>query len=361
MITKIENSFDIFCTVLDNYGDAGVCLRLARDLSLKNFNVFLYCDDLKTLNTIKDKNDEENPNLHIKKWDSALDDYNPSKYVIQAFSCRLCQNAIEKIKKNKVKVVNLEYLSAEKWIEDCHKRPSFGDGFTSYFFFPGFTKKTGGIITEEKFIKKLIENKKYNHKNNEIRKVTLFSYENSHIKDILSLLAKSAKKSEITVFEGKALNNLNQQLKINILPGQHFDLNEKISIKAVKMVSQDKYDDYLLSSELNLVRGEDSIVRAMLSGKPFLWQIYVQEDNAHILKLMSFFDRLEEVVKPSETFLTLKDLMLAYNDAHEVPLIDSYDEFEQNINEIFKLWSIHLQNLGSLSDNLCDFLLSLNS
>ena len=100
------------------------------------------------------------------------------------------------------------------------------------------------------------------NENNEIRKVTLFSYENSHIKDILSLLAKSAKKSEITVFEGKALNNLNQQLKINILPGQHFDLNEKISIKAVKMVSQDEYDDYLLSADLNLVRGEDSIVRA---------------------------------------------------------------------------------------------------
>ena len=67
MITKIKNSLDIFCTVLDNYGDAGVCLRLARDLSLKQFNVFLYCDDLKTLNTIKDKKDEENKNLHIKK------------------------------------------------------------------------------------------------------------------------------------------------------------------------------------------------------------------------------------------------------------------------------------------------------
>ena len=122
MITKIKNSLDIFCTVLDNYGDAGVCLRLARDLSLKQFNVFLYCDDLKTLNTIKDKKDEENENLHIKKWDSALDAYNPSKYVIQAFSCRLCQNAIEKIKKNKVKVVNLEYLSAEKWIEEEKQR-----------------------------------------------------------------------------------------------------------------------------------------------------------------------------------------------------------------------------------------------
>ena len=99
----------------------------------------------------------------------------------------------------------------------------------------------------------------------------------------------------------------------------------------------------------------------MLSGKPFLWQIYVQEDNAHILKLMSFFDRLEEVVKPSETFFILKNLMLSYNDAHEFPLIDSYDEFEQNVNEIFKLWSLHLLNLGSLSDNLCDFLLSLNA
>lgn len=358
MITKIKNSLDIFCTVLDNYGDAGVCLRLARDLSLKQFNVFLYCDDLKTLNTIKDKKDEENENLHIKKWNDKLEDYDPSEYVIQAFSCRLCQNAIDKIKVKHSKVINLEYLSAEKWVEDCHKCQSFGDGFTSYFFFPGFTKGTGGVVTEENFIKKLQKN---NLKSSEIRKVTLFSYENSHIKDIISLLSKSKKKSEITVFEGKALNNLNQQLKLNLQPGQYFDLNQKISIKAVKMVSQDEYDDYLLSADLNLVRGEDSIVRAMLSGKPFLWQIYVQEDNAHILKLMSFFDRLEEVVKPSETFFILKNLMLSYNDAHEFPLIDSYDEFEQNVNEIFKLWSLHLLNLGSLSDNLCDFLLSLNA
>lgn len=359
MTAKIKNNLDIFCTVLDNYGDAGVCLRLARDLSLKNFDVFLYCDDLKTLNTIKDGKDEENPNLHIKKWDNELKDYTPSEYVIQAFSCRLCPSAIEKIKKNNSKVINLEYLSAEKWVEDCHKRPSFGDGFTSYFFFPGFTKGTGGVITEEKFIKKL--NKKDHQKNNDIRKVTLFSYENSHVKDILSLLSASAKRSEITVFEGKALDNLNLQLNIKLLPGQVFDLNEKISIKAVKMVSQDEYDDYLLSSDLNLVRGEDSIVRAMLSGIPFLWQIYVQEDNAHIVKLNSFFDRLEEVVAPSETFLTLKNLMLAYNDAEDMPLIASYDEFEQNVGEIFKLWSSHLINLGSLSDNLSEFLLSLNS
>ena len=97
------------------------------------------------------------------------------------------------------------------------------------------------------------------------------------------------------------------------------------------------------------------------SGIPFLWQIYVQEDNAHIVKLNSFFDRLEEVVAPSETFLTLKNLMLAYNDAEDMPLIASYDEFEQNVGEIFKLWSSHLINLGSLSDNLSEFLLSLNS
>ena len=344
MTAKIKNNLDIFCTVLDNYGDAGVCLRLARDLSLKNFNVFLYCDDLKTLNTIKDRNDEENQYLHIQKWDNELKEYTPSEYVIQAFSCRLCHSAIEKIKKNNSKVINLEYLSAEKWVEDCHKRQSFGDGFTSYFFFPGFTKGTGGVITEETFIKKLKINQKDNQKNNEIRKVTLFSYENSHIKDIFSLLSTSAKKSEITVFEGKALNNLNQQLNLKLLPGQAFNLNDKISIKAVKMVSQDEYDDFLLSSDLNLVRGEDSIVRAMLSGIPFLWQIYVQEDNAHIVKLNSFFDRLEEVVSSSETFLTLKNLMLAYNDAKDVPLIGSYDEFERNVNEIFKLWSSHLKS-----------------
>jgi len=40
------------------------------------------------------------------------------------------------------------------------------------------------------------------------------------------------------------------------------------------------------------VRGEDSLVRALWAGQPFVWQIYPQDDNAHHAKLEAFLDWL---------------------------------------------------------------------
>jgi uncharacterized repeat protein (TIGR03837 family) len=42
---------------------------------------------------------------------------------------------------------------------------------------------------------------------------------------------------------------------------------------------------------LNLVRGEDSFVRAQWAGKPFVWHIYPQHDDAHHAKLEAFMAR----------------------------------------------------------------------
>ncbi|HEU0231107.1 MAG TPA: elongation factor P maturation arginine rhamnosyltransferase EarP, partial [Burkholderiaceae bacterium] len=41
----------------------------------------------------------------------------------------------------------------------------------------------------------------------------------------------------------------------------------------------------LWSSDLNLVRGEDSLVRAIWAGKPLIWHIYPQDENTHMDKL----------------------------------------------------------------------------
>ena len=353
-IANLKNSIDIFCNVLDNFGDAGVCLRLARDLSHKGFKVNLYCDHLETLNKIALQRDRINKFLTINQWDKALINYNPSYFVIQAFSCRINKNALNKIKEKHSKVINLEYLSAEKWVEDCHEKMSFGDGLVSYFFFPGFTKKTGGVIIENEFLDKVL--KKQSKSDNEKRKVTLFSYPNKHVKEILSLLNQSNKKSEITVFEGLALDNINNLYNLDLKVGDTFKLSDKLTLHISAMVSQEQYDDLLLNSDFNLVRGEDSIVRAMLSGKPFLWQIYIQEDNAHIIKLKSFFDRLEEICSDKNIVNQLKDLMLFYNDAIAIPYIKSFDEFETKVQIICKEWSHHLLSLNSLSDNLIEFL-----
>jgi uncharacterized repeat protein (TIGR03837 family) len=46
----------------------------------------------------------------------------------------------------------------------------------------------------------------------------------------------------------------------------------------------------LSQCNFNIVRGEDSFVRAQLAGKPFIWHIYPQEDRAHETKLAAFLD-----------------------------------------------------------------------
>ena len=56
-------------------------------------------------------------------------------------------------------------------------------------------------------------------------------------------------------------------------------------------LTQAEYDHLLWSCDLNLVRGEDSFVRAQWAGKPFLWQAYPQDDGAHVAKLAAFHRR----------------------------------------------------------------------
>jgi uncharacterized repeat protein (TIGR03837 family) len=49
----------------------------------------------------------------------------------------------------------------------------------------------------------------------------------------------------------------------------------------------------LRACDLNFVRGEDSLVRALWAGQPFVWHIYPQDDNAHHAKLQAFLDWME--------------------------------------------------------------------
>ncbi len=50
-------------------------------------------------------------------------------------------------------------------------------------------------------------------------------------------------------------------------------------------LTQTDYDRLLWACDLNFVRGEDSLVRALWAGAPFVWQIYAQDDGAHAVKL----------------------------------------------------------------------------
>lgn len=301
---------DIFCNVIDNFGDIGFSLRLARDLTRHNITVCLYCDNFESLNKIQSAGDRANPRLKTLEWPVSGDGYTPSQTVIEAFSCRLPEPVLAKAKKAGALFIQLDYLTAEKFAEDCHGLPSSSDGTESYFFFPGFTEKTGGLICESAYREKIAAAQAPNFDSGEV-KASLFCYTTACLEPVLNWLGRSRRKFSFDVYDGQPW-----QLVCKIF-GKDRDFSEELhdgglSFRRVGMSDQDAYDSSLLSHSINFVRGEDSIVRAMLSGRPFLWNIYPQDEDAHIAKLDSFFDFAKEACG-EELAEPVRKLSRAYN------------------------------------------------
>jgi hypothetical protein len=61
------------------------------------------------------------------------------------------------------------------------------------------------------------------------------------------------------------------------------------------MLSQEDYDRLLWSCDLNIVRGEDSWIRAHWAARPFIWQPYPQSEGAHRIKLEAFLKRIADM------------------------------------------------------------------
>ncbi len=157
-----SKSCDIFCNVIDNYGDIGVCWRLARQLANEhNMYVRLWVDDLRSFGKLCPELDAALDEQHcrgveVRHWPTDFLSIEPADLVIEAFACQLPQTYVEAMaaREHKPVWVNLEYLSAEDWVEGCHKLPSPHPALplTKYFFFPGFTEKTGGLLLERELL-----------------------------------------------------------------------------------------------------------------------------------------------------------------------------------------------------------------
>lgn len=151
-------TIDIFCDVIDNFGDAGVCWRLASIFSCEHgFPVKLYINDAETLSKITAGLDPKKlpclvQGVEIHDWKDA-ETSEPSQVVIETFGCRLPIAFEHKIAAARPQPIwiNLEYLSAEDWVEGCHSLPSPHPSLNvnKYYFFPGVTKKTGGLMIEK--------------------------------------------------------------------------------------------------------------------------------------------------------------------------------------------------------------------
>ena len=317
------DNIDIFCEVIDNYGDVGVAYRLARELKriYPNKELRFIINQTEELNLIK-KNDD----IIVIDYKDVDKIEQPADLVIETFACNIPEIYMDKALKNSKLMINLEYFSSEDWVDDFHLQESFlGGNLKKYFFIPGLSEKSGGIILDKEFLdrkNKVQENREYYLKQFNIDEkydliISVFSYE-KNFDNFLKTLQKLDKKVLLLLLSEKTQKNFIK----------YFDNNDYYDkIKAVKLpfFTYDKYEKLLALCDINLVRGEDSFVRALLLAKPFLWHIYPQDENAHIIKLESFLEKYCPNNKE------LKETFINYNINK-----DDFSYFFENLDEIKK-------------------------
>lgn len=306
MTTNRPLRWDIFCQVIDNFGDVGVCWRAAAELAARGQQVRLWLDDASALAWMAPA--PHPAGLSVHAWPdrpALLPADGVGDVVIEAFGCTLPDLFVQAIARHyavhgrhpeQAPVwINLEYLSAEDYVERCHRLPSLlmsgpAAGMTRWFFYPGFTPRTGGLLREAALGTRQAAFDRAAWRaargiDAGMRLVSLFCYEPPALPQLLAQLQAGDTPSHLLITPGRAAEAVRAALA-----------SQADAVPACTWLApcaQPAFDEMLWASDLNLVRGEDSLVRALWAGEAFVWHIYPQHDNAHHAKLDAFLDWLE--------------------------------------------------------------------
>ena len=341
---------DIFCTVIDNFGDVGVCWRLAQQLVTEfGWQVRLLIDDASALEWLASP--LQRATVRVSDFHNA--EYENAEVVIEAFACEIPQAFQAAMAAREVPLVwlNLEYLSAENWVTASHglasKHPRLP--LTKYFFFPGFdaaSANTGGLIRERDY-----DTRRLSFDAMAFRKrhglpvamqnetvISLFSYINAPRDALYAAWAASA--TPILVIQPGDASEPWQRGNLRVHP--------------LPFLSQREYDELFWLCDLNFVRGEDSFVRAQWAAKAMVWQIYPQENDAHLVKLESFLDRYLPVGADNTP---LANFWKAWNTL-SIPDWPAFAAQLPQLTTRAKQWADSLRQHPDLATNLVDFCLA---
>ncbi len=301
--------WDIFCKVIDNFGDIGVCWRLGADLAARGEQVRLWVDDASALRWMAPGG---RPGVTVLPWAQSLEPAGlpPADVLVEAFGCEIapefiaaCVDGVMATGRKPV-WINLEYLSAEGYVERAHGLPSPvlhgpGAGLTKHFFYPGFTPRTGGLLREPglehrrtKFDRTAWLARLGITAGSE-RLASLFCYEPAALDGLLDLLAGGGQPTRLLVTPGRAAHTTLMTIERKNRLKPLWNNDKLLLVSYLPAFTQIDFDHLLWACDLNFVRGEDSLVRALWARKPFIWQIYPQDSAAHLVKLQAFLDWLQ--------------------------------------------------------------------
>jgi uncharacterized repeat protein (TIGR03837 family) len=310
--------FDIFCHIVDHFGDAGVALRLVRRLSQTLFSssdhftssdkdlIRLFCDQPQLIEKIAGEETLRELIAHgveILPWSFAVQSINAEIFpevVIETFSHSAPQDYIDKLRQiHTPLVINVEYLSAESWTIEAHglaSQPSRPDDVLRFFYYPGFSSKSGGLLqgklpsldaNPDHIPRSLEQVWRQLRPVSEAKRVCIFTYGGEKLVHLLEQMQKSLLPLDVLLCDEPAIKTAENWLGESL--SQPVSRNFLQCI-AMPFVPQDDFDWLLSACDLNFVRGEDSFVRAQLMGKPLIWDIYPQDIDAHLVKLDAFLD-----------------------------------------------------------------------
>lgn len=317
-------SLALFCRVVDNYGDIGICWRLARQLQREHaIAVTLWVDDLASFRRLCPAVSARAASqliegVTVRHWrdqDGQFSVDEVADIVIEFFACDILPGYIEAMARRTPRPVwlNLEGLSAEEWVEGCHQLPSMHPRLplTKHFFFPGFTGATGGLLCEAGLD---AERRAFQSDPHAIAaflarlgvdvdpavnaepgaapacRVSLFCYPDAPVGALLAQWTAGPGRVTCLVPEGVATEAIGRFLGAPAVVGARHT-GGALSVQVLPFVAQPDYDRLLWSCDMNFVRGEDSFVRAQWAARPFVWHIYQQEENLHHTKLRAFLQR----------------------------------------------------------------------
>lgn len=357
------------CKVVDNFGDIGVVYRLSKQISQisKNNIINLVTDNLVSFNRICSKINpsleyQQLDNLHIFNWNSY--DYcyshfnnNDGKALEVILECFQCGRPdwMEKILfedklQHTVQIIMLDYLTAEDYAETFHCLESLtrSKSVKKVNFMPGFTQKTGGLIIDDLW--------KTHFPRDCNGPVLFFTYEKDFIPYFKALNRWNRKDTQLLLAQGKG-----RQSFINCY-NQTDKKQNNFSVKELEYINQDEWDLLMQKCSILVIRGEESLSRACLSGIPFVWNAYPQSEEYQLVKVKALLERMRNCFN-TQDFAVIERFWIAFNtnekDVSEVEREESFLDFLNKSEELvygFVRFAEELRKNGDLATNLMTYI-----
>ena len=273
----------VLCKVVDNYGDIGVCWRMCRRLKkiAPQNTISLVVDNFDSFNKIcfdvvSGVAVQTVEGVEIFDWNNSdfcheqfsCNDGERLSVILECFQCGrpdwMEKILFEEKLERTVQIIMIDYLTAEKYAEDFHclKSLTRSAKVQKVNFMPGFTPKTGGLIIDDEW-SQLPEW-------NENGPVLVFTY---------------------TMGKGLLENN---------------------TLKEIPFMPQPEWDKMMKQCSALIIRGEESMSRACLSGIPFIWQAYPQSEEYHLVKVKALLERMRGHFD-EETFEVVEKAWMSIN------------------------------------------------